>query len=67
MNEFFRAFQNYAVKNRNLTCEISFKNNVCKIVVKNNDKVVINCSSMSPYNAANLAYNQLIVHKEELK
>lgn len=67
MNEFFRAFQNYQAKNRNLSCEVSFKNNMCKIIVKNDSKVVITCQSASPYNAANLAYNQLIVHKEDLR
>lgn len=67
MNEFFRAFQNYQAKNRNLSCEVSFKNNMCKIIVKNDSKVVITCQSASPYNAASLAYNKLITHREELK
>lgn len=66
MNEFLKAFQSLQAKNRNLSCEITFKNNVCKVTVKNGSTTVISCSSMSPYNAGNLAFSQLSLHKEEL-
>lgn len=67
MNEFFREFQKLYIKNRNLTCELTFKNNIYKLEVKNGDKTVIKCSGMSAFGVASLAYSQLSMHKEELE
>lgn len=66
MNEFFKEFQKFYIKNKYLTCEITFANNIYKLIVKNGDKVVIKCSGMSAYNVGSLAYSQLAVHREEL-
>lgn len=67
MNEFFKEFQKLYVKNRALSCELTFANNIYKLIVKNKDKVVIRCSGMSAYNVASLAYSQLGIHREELE
>lgn len=65
-NEFFKELQKLYTVNRKLVCNMKFENGRYKIEVYNKGKLIFNITTMSAYNAFDLAYSKLGLHREEL-